>query len=409
MQRETPPAGAGDLGALRAANQGRVIAALREHRALSRADIARVTGLSPSTVSSLVKDLVDGGLVAPGTATGRGPGHDPERGRGRPGAVLTLAAPRGAVLGVDFGHGHIRVAVASLAGDVLDERAVTLDVDSAAATALDTARDLVSAALATVDVPVQDVRSVVLGVPAPVSPETGALQSNSILPGWTGLLPGEELSRRVGLPVRVENDANLGAVGEMRYGAGQGYADLVFVKLSTGIGAGLVLDGRLRRGTRGIAGEIGHVQVREDGDICRCGSRGCLETVVGVGGLLRSLQATRWELQTVEDLLALVARRDPGALRLLDDAGRAVGRTLGDLCNLLEPQAVLLSGELSQAGEPLLQSVRQAIFRYAQPGITSDLVVALGELGDRAAVLGAVGLALDASPPPAAVLRGRAG
>ena len=229
-------------------------------------------------------------------------------------------------------------------------------------------------------------------VPAPLDRRSARI-STDILRGWRDLPPGEELGRRLGVPVFADNDANLGALAELNHGTARGAVDLVYVKVASGLGAGIVLGGRLHRGATGIAGEIGHVQVGEDGQVCRCGNRGCLETVVSAPRLVALLQPAYDEGLSVETVLELDADGDAGVRRVLSDAGMSVGRALADLCNSLNPEAVVLGGSLGTSPS-LAAGVRAAVDRYAQPDTAAAVRVVAGELGDRAEVIGAVSLAI---------------
>jgi len=213
-----------------------------------------------------------------------------------------------------------------------------------------------------------------------------------ILPGWAGINAREALSRCLGLRVQVDNDANLGALAEASFGAGRGLADIVYVRLGSGVGAGVVVGGRLHHGASGLAGEIGHVQVRADGEVCRCGNRGCLETIASEGPIRALLGPARGHDVTRRELLDLVASGDLGAVRVVNDAGLAIGRVLADLCNALNPGAIVVGGELGEAGEPLLGGIREAVQRFALPGAAGAVRVVPGELGERAEVLGALAL-----------------
>jgi predicted NBD/HSP70 family sugar kinase len=232
-----------------------------------------------------------------------------------------------------------------------------------------------------------------MALSAPIDSEKGVVGS-TVLPSWAGIQAGEELSRRLEIPVELDNDANLGALAEVSFGAGRGFADVVYVMMSSGIGAGLVLGGQLYHGASGIAGELGHVQVRPDGAVCRCGSRGCLETVAATGALLSLLGATHGADLTLRDMLDLVADGDLAAKRVVNDAGRAVGRAAADLCNFLNPAAVIVGGDLSLAGDALLDGVREEIDRYALPGAAEAVEVKAGVLGDRAEMLGALAVVI---------------
>jgi predicted NBD/HSP70 family sugar kinase len=378
----------GTFGTLRELNRLRVVDALRRAGTASRSDLARMTGLSRTTVATLVSDLQGRGLIV------EQPDARPEpSGRGRPPVLLRLDASAGAALGLDFGHRHVRVAVADLSSTVLAEHFVELDVDGAPEEALDAAAKLVTSVLAEAGVERSRVFGAGMALSAPIDSEKGVVGS-TVLPSWAGIQAGEELSRRLEIPVELDNDANLGALAEVSFGAGRGFADVVYVMMSSGIGAGLVLGGRLYHGASGIAGELGHVQVRPDGAVCRCGSRGCLETVAATGALLSLLGATHGADLTLRDMLDLLSDGDLAAKRVVNDAGRAVGRAVADLCNFLNPAAVIVGGDLSLAGDALLDGVREEIDRYALPGAAEAVEVRAGVLGERAEMLGALAVVI---------------
>ncbi|MBA0124389.1 ROK family transcriptional regulator [Haloechinothrix sp. YIM 98757] len=376
---------------LRRFNRGTILDALATSGALSRADLARVTGVSRATVSSLVHDMLTDGLVV----EERGKGTPHKGGSGRPPILLRLATPPGVVVGVDLGHRHIRVAVAERTSVIRAERTIAFDVDHDAAGALDAAARLTEQALAEAGQDLGGVAGVGMGVPGPVDWRSGRITS-AVLPSWRGLSPGAELERRLGHPVSVDNDAYAGALGELSYGAARGFDDVIYVKAAGGVGAGLVLGGRLHRGTSGIAGEVGHVQVHADGPVCRCGSRGCLETQVSAPKLIQLLQPAHEEELTVARMLELGRQGDAGANRVLDDAGRTIGRVLADLCNSLNPAAVVVGGDIGPS-PALVSGIRDSVDRYAQPDAAAALRVTAGELGDRAEVMGALALALNVS------------
>lgn len=376
----------GSLEDLRRANR-RVVVTQLAAGPQSRAELARACGLSTTTVSGLVRELLATGQVR---ETGRGRPH--KGGSGRPAVLLELATPPGGVVGVDVGHGHVRVAAAGPTGAILAEEERRLDVDASGAPALDLAARLVRETLSSAGMGAGAVHAVGMCVPAPVDRASGAV-STAILPGWRGIDPAAELERRLGAPVIVDNDANLGALAEVRHGAARGSHDVVYVKLASGVGAGLVLGGRVHRGATGTAGELGHVQVGEDGDVCRCGNRGCLETRVSARALLRAVQPAHDDALTMERLIALDAAGDAGVQRVLGDAGATVGRALADLANHLDPAVLVLGGTLGRA-PTVVDGVRRAVDRYAQPATARALRVVPGELGERAEVVGAVTMAV---------------
>lgn len=378
------------LRALRERNRGRVIDVLRRTGTASRADIARLTGLSRTTISSLVAELTRSGLI--GEAKGDGPSAS--AGRGRPGVLLALQPAAGAAVGIDFGHTHLRVAISDLSSRVLAERHRRIDVDHAAETAIEAAAELVDEVIEETGIDATRIVGVGVGLPGPLDRVSGTVGSSVILPGWAGMHPAHELERRLGLPAVVDNDANLGALGEHTVGAGRDVADIVYLKVASGIGAGLVLGGRLHRGASGIAGEIGHVLSNADGMVCRCGNRGCLETVAAGPALIELLRISHGEQLTTPDLLRLAEQGDVGVRRVFADAGRSIGRAIADLVNAVNPAMVVVGGELSAVGAPLLDGMRASIERYALPAATASLEVVPGVLGERAEVLGAVALVI---------------
>ena len=379
----------GSLASLRRLNRRRVINALRDHGMVSRAEIARRTGLSRSTVSSLVSELQSDGLVVereePGAAHG-------EQG-GRPPILLAFDASAGAALGIDFGHSHVRVAVSDLSSNILAERSAPMDIDHAAHEGLDVALELIGEALDEAGVERSRVIGAGLGLPGPVDQIDGVIGSSAILPGWVGVAAGEEMRRRLDVPVSVDNDANLGALAELTHGAGRGASELVYLKVSSGIGAGLILGGRLHRGTGGVAGELGHILVAPEGAVCRCGNRGCLETAASTGALLEMLRRSHGVL-TVAEMLRLAHAGDLGCRRVIADAGRVVGSAVAVVLNLLNPQLLVVGGDLAEAGDLLLDGVRSSVRLAALPAAADAAGVVAGVLGERAQVLGALALAI---------------
>jgi glucokinase-like ROK family protein len=383
----------GSLRSLRELNRGRVIDALRDRGRASRAEIARATGLSRSTVSSIVSDLIDSGLLAEhGEETGVAHG---EAG-GRPPVLLSLNPSAGLAVGIDFGHTHLRVAVSDLSHEILAESWRELDVDHSAEQGLDAAAELVDQVLTESSADRNAVLGVGMGLPGPIDRSTGTVGSSSILPGWVGMDPAKEMERRLRLPAHVENDANLGALAEYVWGSGKGHSDVIYIKLSSGIGAGLLLGGRLHEGAGGTAGEIGHTPAQQGTAICRCGSRGCLETVASARAIAEQLGASRGEPVSPQKLLQLTADGDPAAARLIAEAGREIGVALAGLCNLINPDCVVIGGDLSAAGELITEPVFESIRRYAIKSAADQVRVVPGVLGERAELLGALALVLHA-------------
>lgn len=373
---------------LRQLNRQRILAAVRELDVASRADLERLTGLSRGTVASIVSDLRREGALKLS--------YGPDAGAkasamGRPPTLLTLAAPAGLAIAVDIGHADVRVAVGDAEGIIAQERFRELRGRPSGREMLDAAAALVAEVAQAQHLSARDVRAATIGLATPLD-----VTGRPVGRRFAGL----DLAASAGLSaltdqVVVRNDADLGALGEMAFGAARDLRDFIFVKMSHGLGAGLVLGGRLYRGSAGLAGDIGHVRVREDGEVCLCGNRGCLETLVSTRSLLAALQPAHPARRlSLRDLTRLVNDGDPGAERLVNDAARAVGRTLADIVNVLNPRAIVVGGSLGALGEPVLSGLRETVWRYSQPVAAANLAVLQGRLGERAEVLGGIAVAL---------------
>lgn len=379
----SPRSYSGSTAGLGRANRQRVTAVLQSAGPLSQADLARASGLSPATISAIVRELEAEDRL--------------ERDGPRRGALLRLRPQPGFVLGFDYGHRHLRVAVADRTGRVLADTAKRLPRDHESSAGVKEGVAIARRLLKKAGGGLGDVVAAGVGLPAPVLTETRLVGSSSILPGWVGVRADEALSEALGRPVVVDNDANLGALAELTWGAGRGRRDLVYLKVASGIGAGIVIDGKLVRGAAGTAGEIGHTTVDEHGDVCHCGNRGCLETIASADTVLRILQVRDGPELTVDQVIRAALAGDAGCGRVIGDAGRQIGVALANLVNLLSPELIIVGGDLAAAGDILLAPIRDATRRFAieTAATASELVPAA--LGARAEVLGAVALAVERS------------
>ncbi len=348
----------------------------------TRADLAHLTGLSRSTINQAVSRLLSEGRVTELDGRSGGIGS----GSGRPATTLRAVASGGTVAGIDFGHNHIYVALGDPVGAPVAVSEVRLDVDLQATAAMDVAAELLASLCE--KRAVTTLSAVVAGIPGPIDLRTGEVRSPTILSGWVGLNPARELERRLGAAVHVENDALLGALGEARCGAGRQCDDFLYVKASHGIGAGLIVGGLPYRGASGLAGEIGHTRLPGRSELCRCGNRGCLEAVVSVETLRTQVAHTRPSADP--DAIDLASLDDPIAVRILEEAGRTIGGVLADFCNLLNPAALVVGGELGSSGRHLVAGIEAAIRRHAQPATADSLQVLPAELGTRAELTGAL-------------------
>jgi predicted NBD/HSP70 family sugar kinase/biotin operon repressor len=359
---------------------------------VTRSYLSALTGLSRSAVAEGVQDLLPGGLVVEQREHGRGL----NRSRGRPSSLLVPAAPSGAVVGIDLGHTHISVALARTDGELLAEQRESFDVDNRAEAAVDDAARLVETLVTHSGLTMADVLGVAAGIPCPLDPVSGRTRPLGDHPTWSDFDVREELSRRLGRQVRVANDAEMGAHGERRFGAARGCRDFLYVKASHGLGAGLVLNGEVYRGATGAAGEIGHIQLPGAQGLCRCGNRGCLETVVSIDALRHQLEELHLPgLPSSSDGPLTSLGANPVAARIVTEGGRVLGHVLADLCNCLNPAAIVIGGELGTAGQPLLEGVRESIHHYALSASAHAVDIRTAQLGLRSELMGAVSQAIE--------------
>ncbi|MGH3458190.1 ROK family transcriptional regulator [Aeromicrobium sp.] len=376
----------GSTASLRTANQHRVVEAIRAGNELSQAEISRLTELAPATVSNIVRVLSTAGFL------------EQTAGAGRRGATVRIARSAGLVAGVDFGHSHVQVSLGDLAGQVIATKLRPLDNDHAHEDGLDLARTLLDGLLAKQPSTHGPIRAVGVGLPAPIG-RGGVIDSGSILPGWVGVQAAEAATKAFGVPTIADNDANLGALAESRVGAGVGVSSMVYIKIASGVGAGIVLDGRVYRGGFGTAGEIGHMTMDENGPLCRCGSRGCLEAYVGGSSLVKQLESLQPDI-TMVGLVELARAEDVGARRLIEDAGRYLGRAVAIVANLIGPEIIVVGGDLATAGDLLLDGVGDGLRRYALEPVEREIRVTRAALGDQSSAVGTILLALDAVELP---------
>jgi len=372
----------GSQSALRELNQQRIIDALLGSGPLTQAELARQTGLSTATVSNIVKTMTAIGSLEtePTTSSGRR-------------ALLVRLSNNGAVaVGIDFGRRHLRIVLASLGFTVVAERFVELPLGHRAEESIDRASQLLAALLEEHDVKPSAVLGVGVGIPGPIDQRTGTVVQGAILPEWVGihLL---ELEKRLHFPVVFDNDANLGALAEVTWGPHNTVDNLVFVKIGSGIGAGLILGGHPFSGSLGITGEIGHETITDNGVACHCGNRGCLETVASTS-VMMALLGTRAPVSTA-DIVRNALSGDSATLRVLDDAGAAIGRGLASIANLINPDVIVIGGPLAGLDQILLDPIRRGLLRHAVPSVGEATGLVMSSLGDRAEALGAASLVLQ--------------
>lgn len=348
----------------------------------SRADLARKLGVSRSTMSLLTTSLLSEGILREIDSE-----DDASRIAGRPGTRLALCEPEGYYIGIDFGRIFIKAAISDGNYRIIEQISGDFDIDMPAEAALDLAADKVEQIVAASGVDRDQIRAVGIGVPGPVDAATGELHAGSILARWVGTDVTGGLSRRLGLPVYMDNDANLGMLAESVYGAARQSDVALYVLLSVGVGLGIAINGKVFRGTSGIAGELGHVVIDEHGDVCRCGSRGCLEAKISVNALAKALSASHGAISS-DQMLQLAVKGDIGANRMIADAGALVGRSVGALCSYFNPDIVIVGGELMRAGDNLLNPLKDAMRRFSIARATENVRVVPAGLGEQAELVG---------------------
>ncbi len=366
---------------------GSVLRLIRDGEAVTRADLARRTGLARSTVAQRVDALLAHELVyeAGGSAsTG-----------GRPPTVLAFNHLAGVVLAADLGATHSRLAVSDLAGAPLTEVALDMDIAVGPEAVLTWVDERFVELLAKAGRTAADVRGIGIGVPGPVAFATGQPVNPPIMPGWDGFSVPDWFAGRYDAPVLVDNDVNIMALGE-HWSLWRDTDHLLFIKIGTGIGCGIVAGRIIHRGAQGAAGDIGHIRVPGNEEVlCRCGNVGCLEAVAGGRALAVRLAAEGRPAANSRDVVRLVRAGDPTATRMVREAGRALGQVLAGSVNFFNPSVLVIGGDLGQAHEQLLAGMREVIFERSLPLATRDLRTEPSELGDRAGVVGAAIMVIE--------------
>ncbi len=370
-----------------------VLRLIWHERRISRAQIAQQAGLSRSTVSEIVGELLPTGLLAE-VGTGR------SRGGRRP-IILEFRDRAAVILGVEMGAAHVGVALTDLRGRVLAWQSrghpVRTDPDGTRALVADLARECL---IASAGAPLVGIG---VAVPSPVDPSHPDRLSEVVLPAWQGRLGLDDLAARHGVPLMLDNDANLGALAEHWWGAGRDVDDFAYIKLATGIGCGYVIDGEIYRGATGVAGEIGHLAIAPQGKRCVCGLRGCLTTLVGTAALLErvsellpeypdtSLAGAEPEMST---LVRAAVAGDALARRVAVEAAEHLGVALAGLLNLMNPSLVVLGGDLAGLGAVLLDPIGETLRRRTLVTQVAAAELRSSELGPQSVAVGAATLVL---------------
>jgi predicted NBD/HSP70 family sugar kinase len=373
---------------------GDILELIRHGRATTRGDVLEVTGLSRMTVAQRLDALLTAGMIVEGE-TGEATG-------GRRRRSLVFNSAQSWVLAAAVDTTHTRIAVTDLRGTVLGDTEIDVTVESGPSEVLDRIADAMGVLLEKHDLTPGDLCGAGLSLPGPVDPEGGRPSQPPILPGWDAYPVVEHLQATLpGVPVLTANDADAAAMGE--YAAGHaGSRSLVLVKVSTGIGTGIVIDGRLYTGADGGAGDIGHVRVSPRSDArCQCGMQGCLAAVASGRAVAAELAELGFPAASGREVRELLRAGNADAARLAQQAGRRIGEVMATVVCLLNPEVVLIGGALASA--PLLAGIRETLYRLALPRATRHMALQLGGLGEDAAVVGLTRLVVDHEFAPDAV------
>lgn len=369
------------------ASAGALLRHVRTGRARSRADLVALTGASRNTVSARVDQLIAARLLEEG---GRGGSTG-----GRPPTLLQFNSRAGYVLAVDLGASSVDVAVTDLSAQILATVGHPIDIADGPRAVLAEVDRLAQKVLAEAGLTPADVCAVGVGVPGPVEFSTGRPSYPPIMPGWHDY-PIPSAFGRYGCPVHVDNDVNVMALGEI--GVAGSEQDLLVVKVGTGIGCGVIVEGRVYRGAQGSAGDIGHIHVAQpDGRTvtCRCGQENCLEAIAGGQALLRDARAAGLPVETVRDVVQLAAHGDGAALELVRGAGRTIGTVLAALVNFFNPHRIVMTGGVASAGVPLLAGIREAVYRRSMPLAARALEITVSDAPDLSGRVGAARMAIE--------------
>ncbi len=379
---------------------------------IARVALAKRTGLSRTTVSSVMEELLAEGLVREGELLDAAPNG------GRRATLVHFNGSAGYVLGVDLGRTHFIALITNLSAEIIARRSGPLQSELGPEVCLPQVIAELRSIVQATGIPWARVFGVGLGIPGPFDGKLGMLINPPAMPGWDGFNIGSVLQRELGVPIHVDNDANMGAVGESRFGAGQEGADMAYVKVATGIGCGLIINGHIYRGSHGSAGELGHVTIDEEGSLCDCGNRGCLETVAGAAAITRDAMAlmraanqgvplvsndarndARSEDTAIDiaDVIKAASNGDRAACTAIQRAGNHIGVALAGLVNLVNPSLILIDGSVARAGELLLEPIRRVIAARSLKAASASTSIMLSALGDNAIALGAVASVIDAT------------
>jgi len=368
---------------------------------VSRIELSRQLGLTRAGVSVIVTDLIRQGLVRESRD---------HVGGGRTPISLEINPEYGRVIGVDIGSTHVYCVLTNFLGQIQAETEAKINISDGPAICLPRIREIIFDWLNTLGLSSKQILSFAVGVPGPVVTETGMVSGPPIMPGWDNFPIRNWLEENLDCPVSLGNDAEYGALGEWAYGAGRGERNLAYIKVGYGIGAGLLMDGHIYRGTTGSAGEIGHVTLVEGGPVCTCGNHGCLEALAGghslvvraVEGIQNGRRTMLSEISPLEsitsnDVIRAARTGDLFSQQLVTESGYHLGTAIANLVNLFNPSIIVIGGGISQLGDLLLDPIRQTVRRRSLRVSWQSVRISAAVLGRRSSALGAAAQAISHS------------
>jgi predicted NBD/HSP70 family sugar kinase len=365
---------------------------MRDGRPRTRSQLADITGMARTTVGLRVDALRELGLVVPvsdATSTG-----------GRPSSQIAFNASARVVAAADLGATHARIGICDLSGAVLARVGTPLEITEGPEKVLASVRAQISALLEQIGRPQADLLAIGLGLPGPVQHSSGRPARPPLMPGWDNFdVPGE-MQKDFAVPVLVDNDVNIMALGE--YWSRQPPTEnMIFVKVATGIGSGIISDGRLQRGADGAAGDIGHIPIARGAGIpCRCGKTGCVEAMASAPAITAALHTSRPDIASASDLIDRVRAGDLDAIRAVRQAGRDIGEVLNTCVSIVNPSVIAIGGLMAQAGEHLLAGIREVVYGSSTPLATEHLVIEQSRSGPDVGLIGASILAIEHALAP---------
>lgn len=362
---------------------------------MSRAEIARKLSISRAAVSSIVNDLIEHQLIKESDST--------TNIRGRRPVILELNPGFGYLVGIDLGATHLRIILTDFNAQVIEDLEIEIDITSDPDDTLKVIIDRLDRIITNANIPKNKIAGLGFGVPGPVQGDGSTVVSPPIMPGWGGYPIRDKIKGFCDCPVAVGNDADLGALGEWALGAGRGEDFVLYIKVGTGIGMGLLINGKIYQGASGSAGEIGHITIDEDGPLCSCGNYGCLEAIAGgnaisirANKLIESGERTilrdpkRDKPITAKDVALAAEKGDHLAQQIISEAGNYIGIAVANVINLFNPGIVVVGGGVAQVGDLLLEPIRFAIKERSLVSASKAVRINSSVLGRRSTGMGAI-------------------